>query len=178
MRVAIPPGAVATIALLGHIPMIMGAISQGRLQLLNRRSPEVAILSAGRLAELLFVLALFGAVFVVHARWMFTHFSSDGYLWDSGWFAYLFGSGDPLLHNPSSVDTLSFYTSHLSPHIFFFGAPLSYLFGLSGIEIFAYHQGFFFGLFFVSLCLIISTMRLGHTVTGPSGRLALSQLAH
>jgi hypothetical protein len=139
-------------------------MSQGKLQLLNRRSPGVAILSVGRLAELLFVLLIFGAVFVMHARWIFTQFSGDVSLFDSGWFAYLFGSGDPLLHNPSSVDPdkLTFYTSHLSPHIFLFGAPLSYLFGLSSIEIFAYHQGFFFGLFFVSLCLIISTMRLGH----------------
>jgi hypothetical protein len=38
---------------------------------------------------------------------------------------------------------------------------LSYLLGLSGIEIFAYHQGLFFGLFFISLCLITSTLPLG-----------------
>lgn len=142
----------------------MGAVSQGRPQLLNLRSARIPIPSAGRLAELLFVLLVFGAVFVMHARWMFTHFSVNGNLFDSGWFAYLFGSSDPLLHNPSSVDPrrLSFYTIHLSPHIFLFGAPLSYLFGLSGIEIFAYHQGLFFGLFFISLYLIISTLRPGH----------------
>jgi hypothetical protein len=112
---------------------------------------------------LLFVLLAFGAVFVMHARWILTHFSNGANLFDSGWLAYLFGSGDPLLHNPSSVDPLrlSFYTQHLSPHIYLFGTPLSYLFGLSGIEIFAYHQGLFFGLFFISLCLITSTLRLG-----------------
>jgi hypothetical protein len=55
----------------------------------------------------------------------------------------------------------SFYTHHLAPHLFLFGAPLSYLLGLSGIEIFAFHQGLFFGLFFLSLCLITSTLRPG-----------------
>jgi hypothetical protein len=133
------------------------------LQLLNRRSAGIAILSAAKFAELLFVLLALGAVFVMHARWILAHFSTGGNLFDSGWFAYLFGSGDPLLHSPSAVDPhrLSFYTQHLSPHIYLFGTPLSYLFGLSGIEIFAYHQGLFFGLFFISLSLITSTLRPG-----------------
>ena len=119
--------------------------------------------SVGKSAELLFVLLASGAVFVTHARWVLTHFSVGGNLFDSGWLAYLFGSGDPLLHSPSAVDPqrLSFYTQHLSPYIYLFGTPLSHLFGLSGIRIFAYHQGLFFALFFIALWLITSTLQPG-----------------
>ncbi len=111
-------------------------------------------------AERALVLLVASAIFAVQARWVFTHFSNDGYLFDSGWLAYLFGSGDPLLRNPSVVNEISFYAHHLSPHIFLFGAPLSFLWGWSGIEIFAYHQGFFFALFFVSLYLMFTRASL------------------
>src|SRR5437773_2751488 len=53
-----------------------------------------------RLAEPLLVALIFCVLFAVHARWIFTHFSSDGYLCDSGWLAYLFEAGGPLLQNP------------------------------------------------------------------------------
>jgi hypothetical protein len=141
----------------------MDSASRGRLQPRDRHSAGNGIPRAGRFAVLLFVLLAFGAVFVTHARWILTHFSHDGSLFDSGWFAYLLGSADPLLHSPSAVDPgrHSFYTHHLAPHLFLFGAPLSFLLGLSGIEIFAFHQGLFFGLFFISLCLITSTLRPG-----------------
>jgi hypothetical protein len=112
------------------------------------------------IADLLFASLVFAAVFVVHARWIYTHFSSDGYLLDSGWLAYLFASADPLLHNPSGINQLSFYAHHASPHIFLFGAPLSRLSGLNGITIFAYHQGVFFSLFFLSLYLIVASADL------------------
>lgn len=112
------------------------------------------------IADLLFAILAFGAVFVVHARWIYTHFSSDGYLLDSGWLAYLFGSADPLLRNPLAVNNLSFYAHHVSPHIFLFGAPLAHLFSLSGIRILAYHQGLFFGLFFVSLYVMVRSANL------------------
>ena len=105
------------------------------------------------------VLLMFALIFATHSRWIFTHFSSDGYLEDSGWLAYLFESADPLLHNPSGVNGLSFYAHHLSPHIFLFGAPLAKLLRFTGIEIFAYHQGLFFGLFFLSFCLIVCAVR-------------------
>ena len=108
------------------------------------------------IAGVAFVLVVFALLFATHSRFVFTHFSSDAYLEDSGWMAYLFGSADPLLHNPSGVNALSFYAHHLSPHIFLFGAPLARVFGLTGVEIFAYHQGFFFGLFFLSVCLIVA----------------------
>jgi hypothetical protein len=94
-------------------------------------------------------------IFALQGRWILTHFSSDGYLQDSGWIAYLFESADPLLHNPSGVNNLSFYAHHLSPHIFLFGIVPSRLFHFSGIQIFAYHQGVFFGLFFLSLYLLV-----------------------
>jgi hypothetical protein len=139
----------------------MRAVFRGDSQLLNRRGAAIATVSAGKLAELLLVLVVFGAVFITHARWVLTHFSNDGNLWDAGWLAYLFETGDPLLPNPSAVDPnrLSFYTFHLSPYIYLFGTPLSHLFGITGIEIFALHQGLFFGLFFLSIYLISSTMQ-------------------
>ena len=85
----------------------------------------------GRVATALLVTAAFAAVFAVHARWIFTHFSSDGYLCDSGWFAFLFEHGGPLLRNPTAVaghacggvNQPSYLANHLAPHIFLFGAP-------------------------------------------------------
>jgi Carboxypeptidase regulatory-like domain len=88
-------------------------------------APRVALVCA---------LAIAAGLFYVHSRWIYVHFSNDGYLLDSGWLAYLFQSGDPLLRNPISVNGLSFYAHHLSPHIFLFGAPLAKL-GLSGITV-------------------------------------------
>lgn len=58
----------------------------------------------GRVVTALVVAAGFAAVFAVHARWILTHFSSDGYLCDSGWLAFLFEHGGPLLRNPSAVE--------------------------------------------------------------------------
>src|SRR6266566_6174058 len=108
-----------------------------------------------RVLDVLLASTVFVIVFALHARWVLTHFSSDAYLLDSGWLAYLFASTDPVLHNPTAVNNLSFYAHHLSPHIYLFGAPLSRLFHLSGISILAVHAGFFFGLFFLSLYLIV-----------------------
>ena len=141
----------------------MAAVSPGNPPLLDRRSAGIVTPSAGRLADLLLELLVFGAVFVTHARWILTHFSSDGNLWDAGWLAYLFETGDPLLPNPSAVEPerLSLSTFLLYPYIYLFGTPLSYLFGLTGIESFALHQGLFFGLFFLSLYLISSAVRPG-----------------
>jgi hypothetical protein len=112
-----------------------------------------------RIVEVGLVLLVFALLFALHSRWVLTHFSSDAYLEDSGWLAYLFESADPLLRNPSGVNDLSFYAHHLSPHIFLFGAPLARAFGLSGFQIFAYHQGVFFGLMFVAFYLM--TVRAG-----------------
>jgi hypothetical protein len=112
-------------------------------------------------AHVAFVLLVMTAIFATQSRWIFTHFSSDGYLEDSGWLAYLFESRDPLLHNPSGVNNLSFYAHHLSPHLFLFGAPLSKLFGLTGIQIFAYHQGFFFGVLFLAFYLLAAPAGAG-----------------
>ena len=123
---------------------------------------------------------MFALIFATHSRWIFTHFSTDGYLEDSGWLAYLFESADPLLHNPSGVNGLSFYAHHLSPHIFLFGAPLAKLLGLTGFEIFAYHQGLFFGLFFLSFCLIVarSDMRRRDWIVATASALVLGGLSN
>jgi hypothetical protein len=112
-------------------------------------------------------LLVTGAVFAFHARWIFGHFSNDGYLCDSGWLAFLFAQADPFLTNPKAVigtacagiNASTFLAHHLSPHIFLFGALCSLITG-SGIDILAYHQGFFFGLFFVALYLVVTAVRL------------------
>ena len=129
---------------------------------------------------LAFVLLMFALIFATHSRWIFTHFSIDGYLEDSGWMAYLFESADPLLHNPSGVNGLSFYAHHLSPHIFLFGAPLAKLLGFTGFEIFAYHQGLFFGSFFLSFCLIVarSDMRRRDRLVATGSALVLGGLSN
>lgn len=88
---------------------------------------------------------------MVHFRWVMGHFSTDGYLLDSGWLAYLLESGDPLLENPSAVNDLSFYAHHLSPHLFLFGAPLARMLNLSGFEILGIHEAVFFGMFAAAL---------------------------
>lgn len=117
-------------------------------------SPSPGFRASG-LERLVVVMVLCATAFV-HARFILAHFSSDGYLIDSGWFAFLFESADPWLRNPVSVNRLSYYAHHLSPYIFVFGAPLAVFFGLDGFEIFALHQGIFFALFFFSLYLIAS----------------------
>jgi hypothetical protein len=114
------------------------------------------------LLELLLLASAASAVAIVHARWVYTHFSTEGYLLDSGWLAYLFGSADPLLRNPSSINALSFYAHHLSPHIFLFGAPFASVFHSSGIAIFAYHQGLFFSLFLVAAYLVAAAAPVGY----------------
>ena len=131
-------------------------------------------------ARLVFVLLVFVLIFTTHCRWVLTHFSSDAYLEDSGWLAYLFESADPLLRNPSAVNDLSFYSHHLSPHIFLFGAALGKLLRLNGVEIFAYHQGFFFGLFFLSFWLIVASadMRGRDWVVAAASALMLGALSN
>jgi hypothetical protein len=118
-------------------------------------------------AERLSVLLIVAALFTLHTRWIFVHFSSDGYLCDSGWFAFLFEQADPLFRNPTAVvgtacagvNAPTFLAHHLSPHILLFGAPFTLL-DVSGIDILAYHQGLFFGLFFVAVYLVVAAARL------------------
>ena len=109
---------------------------------------------ASRTATLAWLFAsvvVCGGVALVQFRWVLGHFSSDGYLLDSGWLAYLLESSDPWLRNPAGVNDLSFYAHHLSPHLFLFGAPIMRLFRLNGFEILALHAALFFGLFTAAL---------------------------
>ena len=78
------------------------------------------------------------------------------------------------------MNDLSFYAHHLSPHIFLFGAPLAKLLGFTGFEIFAYHQGLFFGLFFLSFCLIVarSDMRRRDWMFATASALVLGGLSN
>lgn len=62
-------------------------------------------------AHVLFALVVFALIFSAQSRWIFTHFSNDAYFLDSGWLAYLFGSADPLLHNPAGVNDLKPHSS-------------------------------------------------------------------
>jgi hypothetical protein len=109
---------------------------------------------AGRIegAALWVVAALIAAlVGFTQARWILVRYSHGGELIDGGWFAYLFGAADPLLHDPRTVDGELYYVHHLSPYIYLIGAPLARGLGLDGITIFALHQGAFFALFAGSL---------------------------
>jgi hypothetical protein len=116
------------------------------------------------------------AVGVFHGRWIYAHFSNDGYLCDSGWLAFLFEQADPRLTNPRAVvgracegvNAPTFLAHHLSPHLFLVGAPLAAL-GLSGIDILAYHQGAFFGIMVAAMALTVGAARL----RGPDRWLAL-----
>lgn len=128
---------------------------------LDPRRVRIRRLRFSVVAGLAPVLLGFCLIFATHHRWVLTHFSSDAYIEDSGWLAYLFESADPLLNNPSGVNGLSFYAHHLSPHLFLFGAPLARSLDLTGVEIFAVHQGFFFGLFFLACCVLVGVPGLG-----------------
>jgi hypothetical protein len=125
------------------------------------------------IGELSLVLIVFSLLFALHSRWIYTHFSSDAYLEDSGWLAYLFESRDPLLRNPSAENNLSFYAHHLSPHIFLFGAPLSKFLHFDGFRIFAWHQGLFFGLFFVAVYSIVTASGMRRTDRAIAGASAV-----
>jgi hypothetical protein len=113
------------------------------------------------------ICLLVAAVGVFHARWIYAHFSNDGYLCDSGWLAFLFEQADPRLLNPKAivgracegVNAPTFLAHHLSPHLFLFGAPLAAL-GLSGIDILAYHQGMFFGIVVAATALTAAASRV------------------
>ena len=61
-----------------------------------------------------------------------------------------------------------------------FGAPLAKLLGFTGVEIFAYHQGLFFGLFFLSFCLIVarSDMRRRDWMIATASALVLGGLSN
>lgn len=111
-------------------------------------------LFSSRKFELFIFWIVLCAVAFLHSRWILVHFTSGGYLLDSGWFAHLFESADPFLKNPRIINELSYYSTHLSPYLFLFGAPLAAGLGLNGVEIFAIHQGLFFGLFYLALYLI------------------------
>ena len=109
---------------------------------------------------------LVAAVGVFHGRWIYAHFSNDGYLCDSGWLAFLFEQATRL-PNPKAVvgraceglNAPTFLAHHLSPHLFLVGAPLAAL-GLSGIDILAYHQGAFFGIMVAAMALTAGASRL------------------
>lgn len=120
--------------------------------------------SAWQLAGLILAAV---AVFAFHARWVFGHFSHDGYLCDSGWFAFLMEHTDPWMRNPravvgracAGVNAANYLAHHLSPHLWLFGAPFSLL-RVPGTEILAYHQGFFFAFVVLAFGLIATAVPL------------------
>jgi hypothetical protein len=93
------------------------------------------------------------AIFYVHYRLILGHFSDGGFILDSGWFAYLYASGDPWLQNPQIIGDFSYYNIHITPYL----STLSVFFnaiGLDGISAFALHQGAAFAIFAASLMAI------------------------
>ena len=117
---------------------------------------DLAVAQQVKAAPLVWRLAALAAVaatFLIQARFILVHFSHGGYFIDGGWFAYLFGGGDPWLRAPRALGDGSYYQHHLSPYLYLLGALLKPL-GLSGISIFALHQGAAFALFLLALLMI------------------------
>lgn len=83
------------------------------------------------------------AVFVIHFRYVLVHFSIGGTPLDSGWFAWLFAEGDPVLINPRIVNGLSYYNTHVTPYLSGWSV-LFHFFGVDRFTAFALHQGLAF----------------------------------
>lgn len=97
-------------------------------------------------------------VFELHYRYVLVHFSVGGTPFDSGWFAWLLGSGDPRLTNPQIIDGLSYYNYHVSPYL----SALSALFGALGVDrftAFAVHQGAVFAVLAGSVLALVFPVR-------------------
>lgn len=98
-------------------------------------------------------LVVAGSVFWLHGRFVLAYFTDGARLLDAGWFAYLFGSGDPWLHGPRSVTALSYYNVHVSPYL----SAASVLFAglhVDGITALALHQGIMFAVLATGLLLL------------------------
>jgi len=80
--------------------------------------------------------------FAFYSLVIIRHFEAGGVVEDSGWFAYLMSSGDPLLTNPRSVNGLSYYAHHLSPVLYIWSIVFNSGFGFAGITGFALYFGF------------------------------------
>ena len=90
------------------------------------------------------------AVGWIQFRYVLTHFSNGGHLLDSGWFASLLGSGDPLLTNPRAIDGLSYFAYHLTPWLSGVGMA-AHAAGIDGFLALAIHQGAMFALLTAAL---------------------------
>ncbi len=120
-----------------------------------------------RRGSLIFILLVGSLSFSINYKYILEHFSNGSYLLDSGWFAYLFASGDWKLINPKSIGDLSYYNVHISSYL----SALSWLFGVLRIDrffAFALHQGVTFAILAMSLC--------GLTIPPPGQRLSLPLL--
>jgi hypothetical protein len=90
------------------------------------------------------------AVGWIQFRYVLTHFSNGGHLLDTGWFAYLLGSGDPLLTNPRAIDGLNYFAYHLTPWLSGVGMA-AHAAGIDGFLALAIHQGAMFALLTAAL---------------------------
>lgn len=94
-----------------------------------------------KIAYYLLALASVLVAYYYYSNSIYLHFSRGGYVLDSGWYAYLFASVDPMLKNPQVIADCSFYNFHISPYFFLWGSLFTGVFGLTGIESFAIHNG-------------------------------------
>ena len=92
---------------------------------------------------LLFALFLAFFVFALAAPIRFTiwHFENGGYVLDSGWFATLLETTDPMMPNPKSIYDHSFYAHHISPILLIIAWLNNATFNLNGIYVFAILNG-------------------------------------
>jgi len=108
--------------------------------------------------RLILSAVVIAAVFALHYRYVLVHFSIGGTPFDSGWFAWLLGEGDPALTNPKIVNDLSYYNYHVSPYL----SALSVLFRFFSVDrfnAFALHQGAVFALLAGSVLALVFGVR-------------------
>ena len=73
--------------------------------------------AADRVARLVLAGLLLCVVAYINFRFVLVHFALGAELLDSGWYAWIFSSGDPWLTSPRSVSNLSYFNYHLTPYL-------------------------------------------------------------
>ncbi len=112
--------------------------------------------TADRAARLVFAGLLLCAIYYINFRFVLVHFAVGSELLDSGWYAWIFSSGDPWLTAPRAVSNLSYFNYHLTPYL----VPVTLLLHQLPVDrfvAFALHQGAIFTIFAAALYAIVLT---------------------
>lgn len=109
---------------------------------------------ADRAARLVVAVLLCAIVFWLNYRFVLAHFARGSELLDTGWFLWIFTSGDPWLINPRAISDLSYFNYHLTPYV----SAISVLLHATGLDrftAFALHQGAIFALYAAGLFALV-----------------------